>query len=60
VRKVAARSLNLVIPSKLWEKLDELEAKTGVKKEDLFARALITLVEGWRCPKCGAVVKEFE
>ena len=57
---MAARSFNLVIPSRLWEKLDELEAKTGIKKEDLFARALIILVEGLRCPKCGYEIKEFE
>ena len=57
---MAARNLNLVIPSKLWEKLDELEAKTGVKKEDLFARALVKLVEGWMCPNCKTIVKEFE
>ena len=57
---MAARSFNLVIPSRLWEKLDELEAKTGIRKEDLFARALIILVEGLRCPKCGYAIKEFE
>jgi len=57
---LAARKLDLVIPARLWEKLDEFESKTGIKKEDLFARALVKLVEGWRCPTCGSIVKEFE
>jgi len=50
----------LVIPVRLWEKLDEFESRTGIKKEDLFARALVKLVEGWSCPNCGSVVREFE
>jgi hypothetical protein len=51
--------LRLIIPSRLWEKLDELEKRTGVRKEDILARALIVIVEGVRCPKCGEVVYEF-
>jgi len=57
---LAARKLELVIPVRLWEKLDEFESRTGIKKEDLFARALVKLVEGWSCPNCGSVVREFE
>jgi hypothetical protein len=56
---LGARELRLIIPSRLWEKLDELEKRTGVRKEDILARAIVVIVEGVRCPKCGEVVYEF-
>jgi metal-responsive CopG/Arc/MetJ family transcriptional regulator len=57
---MAVVKLEIWIPEKLWQKLDEMENKTGVRKEDIFIRAVINLVEGYRCPKCGFVVKEFK
>jgi hypothetical protein len=56
---VAARKLEIVIPERLWEKLSEIEAKAGIRKEDIFMRAVVNIVEGFRCPRCGIVVREF-
>jgi hypothetical protein len=57
---LAGRKLELVIPARLWEKLNEFEQRTGIKKEDLFTRTLINLIEGFRCSHCGSVIREFE
>jgi hypothetical protein len=57
---LGARELRLVIPARLWEKLEGLEKSTGVRKEDIVARALVNIVEGVRCPNCGQVIREFE
>ena len=48
------------MPARLWEKLSDFEAKTGVRKEDILMRAVINIIEGVRCPKCGSVFREFE
>jgi hypothetical protein len=40
--------------------LEGLEKSTGVRKEDIVARALVNIVEGVRCPNCGQVIREFE
>jgi hypothetical protein len=57
---VAVRELRLIIPSRLWDKLNDLELRTGVRKEDIVARALVNIVEGVTCPRCGEVIREFE
>jgi len=57
---MAVRELKLIIPARLWDKLNELEERAGIRKEDIVARALINIVEGVRCPRCGEVVREFE
>lgn len=57
---MVARRLEVIIPARLWEKLEELEQKTGVRKEDIFMRAVVMIVEGVRCPSCGKVVYQFE
>jgi transposase len=57
---MAVRKLEIIIPGRLWEKLEELEAKTNVRKEDIFLRVVVDIIEGVRCPKCGTVIKEFE
>jgi len=57
---LGAMKLEIVVPVRVWEKLSELEAKTGVRKEDIFMRAVINIIEGVRCPKCGSVIREFE
>jgi hypothetical protein len=49
-----------VIPAKLWEKLEQTEQKTGIRKEDILMRAVINIVEGVKCPRCGLTFKEFE
>jgi hypothetical protein len=57
---MAVRRLEIIIPGRLWEKLEELERVTGVRKEDIFLRAAIVILEGARCPKCGTIIREFE
>jgi len=34
-----------VIPSRIWERLDKVEKKTGIRKEDILMRALIKVIE---------------
>jgi len=57
---MGARKLEIVIPERLWGKLDLVEQKTGIRKEDILMRAIINIIEGIRCPNCGKVFKEFE
>jgi hypothetical protein len=58
--EMAVRKLEIIIPGRLWDKLEELEAKTNIRKEDIFLRAVVDIIEGIRCPKCGTVIKQFE
>jgi len=37
--------VELLVPSRLWARLEELERKTGVRKEDLLMRALVKVME---------------
>jgi hypothetical protein len=57
---MAVRKLEIIVPGRLWEKLEELERKANVRKEDIFLRAAIVVLEGTRCPKCGTIIREFE
>jgi hypothetical protein len=52
--------LEIVIPIRVWEKLNELEQRAGVRKEDILMSAVVKVIEGFKCPGCGAVVKVFE
>jgi len=42
---MAARKLEIIIPNKVWQKLDNIEKKQGIKKEDLLMRALVKVIE---------------
>jgi hypothetical protein len=57
---MAARRLELIIPERLWEQLEVLERKSGIRKEDIFLRAVVNLIDGVRCNKCGTIIKEFQ
>jgi hypothetical protein len=57
---VAVRKLEVMVPGRLWDRLEELERRTNIRKEDIFLRAVINLLDGVRCPKCGTVIREFE
>jgi len=37
--------LKIVLPTKLYKKLEELEKKLGVTKEDIVARAIVRVIE---------------
>jgi len=47
------------VPARLWERVEEEAARAGVRPEDLFMRAVVNVIEGTRCPRCGARFKEF-
>jgi len=57
---LAVRKLEILVPGRLWDKLDDLERKANIRKEDIFLRAVINLLDGVRCPSCGKIIKEFE
>ena len=42
---MAVRRLEIVIPSQIWDKLEKVERKTGITKEDLLMRALVKVIE---------------
>jgi len=42
---VSARKLEIVVPSRIWERLERVEAKTGIRKTDLIMRAIIRVLE---------------
>jgi len=42
---VSARKLEIVVPSRIWERLERVEAKTGIKKEDILMRAVVKVIE---------------
>jgi len=42
---VAPRKLEIVVPARIWERLERVEAKTGIKKEDILMRALVKVIE---------------
>jgi len=33
------------VPSRIWERLNRVEEKTGVRKEDVIMRAVIKVIE---------------
>ena len=39
------RKLELVIPDRIWRKLEECQARTGVRIEDLIMRAILKVIE---------------
>lgn len=39
------KELRILIPEKLYEKLDKIEKEIGIRKEDIFLRTLIKIVE---------------
>jgi len=42
---MATRDIRIIIPVTVWEKLDKIERKTGVTKEDLIMRAIVRIIE---------------
>jgi len=42
---LAVRRLEIVIPNQIWDKLEKVERKTGITKEDLLMRALVKVIE---------------
>lgn len=42
---MALRKLEIIVPESVWERLCRVEAKTGVRKEDLLMRSLVRVLE---------------
>jgi sulfur transfer complex TusBCD TusB component (DsrH family) len=42
---MAVRKLEIVVPVTLLERLEKVAAKSGLRKEDLIARALVKVIE---------------
>jgi len=42
---MGARKLEIVVPSRIWDRLTRVEEKTGITKEDLLMRALVKVIE---------------
>jgi len=42
---MSARKLEIVVPSRIWDRLSRVEAKTGIKKEDILMRAVVKVLE---------------
>jgi hypothetical protein len=42
---MGARKLEIVIPAKVWELLERVEQKAGVRKEDVLMRAVVKVIE---------------
>jgi len=52
--------LEVILPARLWDKIEQFEQKTGIRKQDMLMKAVVNIIEGVRCPKCGNIIKEFE
>jgi len=39
------RELRIMVPRKVYEKLEELEKRLNVRKEDIILRALVKVIE---------------
>jgi len=42
---LSTRKLEIIVPSRIWEKLDEIEKKKGIAKEDILMRAVVKVIE---------------
>jgi len=45
---LASRRLEILIPAKLYEELEVIEKKSGIRKEDILMRALIKVIEEFK------------
>jgi len=37
--------LEIIIPARIWEKMERIEKRTGIRKEDLLMRSLVKVLE---------------
>jgi hypothetical protein len=42
---MGARKLEIIIPPKIWEQLENIERKKGIRKEDILMRAVVKVIE---------------
>lgn len=45
---MAVRRLEVVVPGRIWEMLEEIERAQGIRKEDILMRALVKVIEEFR------------
>jgi len=42
---MGARKLEIIVPARIWDRLNKCEKRAGIKKEDLLMRAVIKVIE---------------
>ncbi|MEM2446216.1 MAG: hypothetical protein QW734_06125 [Candidatus Bathyarchaeia archaeon] len=42
---MAVKRLEVVVPARVWERLEELEKRKGIRKEDILMRAVVKVLE---------------
>ena len=42
---MATKKLEVIIPARIWERLDKIEKELGIRKEDILMRALVKVIE---------------
>lgn len=42
---MATRRLEIIIPARIWEKLEKIEKIRGIRKEDIIMRAVVKVIE---------------
>jgi predicted DNA-binding protein len=42
---MSARSITIIVPDVLYDRLSKIEQKKGIRKEDLIARAIVKVIE---------------
>jgi len=45
---MAARKLEIVVPSRIWELLDQIEKRKGIRKEDILMRDVVQVIEEFK------------
>ena len=45
VEKMSAKAIQIIVPVTIWDKLEEIEKKQGIRKEDIVMRAVVKVIE---------------
>jgi hypothetical protein len=53
VEKMSAKAIQIIVPVTIWDKLEEIEKKQGIRKEDIVMRAVVKVIEEFSESKKG-------
>ncbi|MGB9693793.1 MAG: hypothetical protein ACPLYF_03020 [Fervidobacterium sp.] len=42
---MSAKRLEIIIPVTIWDRLEKIEQKEGIRKEDIIMRTLVKVIE---------------
>jgi len=45
---MGARKLEIVVPARIWELLDQIEKTKGISKEDILMRSIVRVIEEFK------------